>query len=113
GGANHLAHTVAAADAKVVDSALSWLQTLQRRQMGSRQIVHVDVIADAGAVRRGVVRAEDFNRGAPAENRLKDKGNEVRFRIVIFADGPIRARTRGVEVAQGGKTPTISRRILA
>ena len=49
------------ADAEVVLHPLARLELLQRQQVGLGQVVHVDVVADAGAVGRRVVGAEDLD----------------------------------------------------
>ena len=46
------------ADVELVRSAAGD-QVLQRQDMRLRQIVHVDVVADAGAIGRGVIVAKD------------------------------------------------------
>ena len=47
-------------------------------QMGAGQIVDLDVVAHAGAVRRRVIRAEHIEMGALAQRRLGRHLDEVR-----------------------------------
>ena len=49
-------------DAQVVDQGFASHQRLAGQQVGVDQIVDVDVVANAGAVRRGIVGAEDRHR---------------------------------------------------
>ena len=67
--------------------------------MGLGQIEHVDIIANTGAVRCGVVGAEDVHRFTLAEGDLEHVGDEVGFDHVVLTEffrGP-----GGIEVAQG------------
>ena len=71
----------------------------QRQEMGLRKIQNMDVVADAGAVRRVVIRSEDADFRAFAFSGLHDERDEVGFRVVVFAvDG---RRPRRVEIAEG------------
>ena len=54
---------MAAASAQIELQALAGFETCQGRQVGFGQVVDVDVIANAGAVGRGVVVAEDRDLG--------------------------------------------------
>ena len=58
-GFDHFADAVASACPEVDAQALARLEPLQRPQVGVGQIIDVDVVADARAVRRRVVVAED------------------------------------------------------
>lgn len=68
--------------------------------MGVRQVVDVDVVADAGAVRRIVIRAEDFDVFLFPGQREQDVGDEVGFRVVVFTDQAVLAAAGGIEIAQ-------------
>lgn len=67
--------------------------------MGVGQVEHVDVVADAGAVRGGVVVAEDA-RGRVLRQLLEDHRDQVEDAGVREVRG---RRARHVEVAQGGR----------
>ena len=54
--------------------------------MGAREIEDVDVVANAGAVGRFVVGAEDFDVRLLAERDFEDIRDEVRLDAVIFAE---------------------------
>ncbi len=65
------------------------------------------VVAQAGAVRGGVVRAKHLQRRSDPAGGVKREGDEVRLGIVVFADGTVRRGTGGVEIAEGGKTQPV------
>src|SRR6185295_16410798 len=56
---DHFAHAETLAVTEVVDEAVFPLERLENEQMGVRQIAHVNVIADAGAVRCRIVVSEN------------------------------------------------------
>src|SRR5687768_8712755 len=58
-GVDHFHDARAGAGAEVELQALAGLQSFERRQMRGREVVDVDVVADAGAVGSRVVVAED------------------------------------------------------
>ena len=58
----------ARADVELIGRAAAQ-QILDRQDVGLRQIVHVDVVADAGAVRRVVIVAENRDRLAGLRRR--------------------------------------------
>ncbi len=67
--------------------------------MRVREIAHVDVVAQARAVRRRIVVAEHPQPVAPA--RCVDRpGNDVNLRRVVFAELTVRIRAGGVEISQ-------------
>ena len=59
--------------------------------MGVRQVVDVDVVADAGAVRGVVIRSEDFDVFLFPGEREQDVGDKVGFRFVVFTDQAVLA----------------------
>ena len=69
--------------------------------MGVDEVLHVDVVPDAGAVRRGVVGTEELQAVPPALRHRQDERDEVGLRPVILADGAVRPGPRHVEVPQG------------
>ena len=63
-----------------------------------RQVDDVDVIADAGAVGRRIIRAENIALRFLAERDLKHVRNEMRLDAMMFAE--FFARAGGVEIAE-------------
>ena len=73
------------------------------QHMAAGQIHHVDVVAHAGAVRGGVVVAEDVHLFQLAHGDLGDVGHQVVGDAVgVLADEAGLVGTDGVEVAQQG-----------
>jgi hypothetical protein len=62
-GVDHLQHAVALAGAEVDDVEAGLRQMGQGRPVAAGEVGHVDVVAHAGAVGRGVVVAEDVDMG--------------------------------------------------
>ena len=67
----------------------AWFQQVQRLEMGICQVVHVDIVADTGSIRRGVVVAKDTNMVSLAQRGLKHDRDQMTFRIVVFTDVPV------------------------
>ena len=67
----------------------------------------MDVVADAGAVRGGVVVAEDGDRLAAALRDLEHQRDEVRLGIVALTARPVGARH--VEVSKGDRAEAVGR----
>ena len=59
-------------------------QVFERQNVGFGQVLHVDVIADAGSIGRSVVFAKNRNWLA-GEHGAQDERDEMRFRLVLFA----------------------------
>jgi len=99
---DHLAHAVTRTAAKVVGQTVPISQGLQRHHVGARQIQHVDVVPDAGAIRRRVVRTEDLDGGSLALGHFQHQGDEVCLGGMVFPQ--LRAAPRRVEIPQGCDT---------
>ena len=96
-GLYHLPDRVALSIAQVVGPA-ACVQRLQGQDVRMRQVQHVDIVADAGAVAGGIVVAKDFYVFPLAQCNLQHQGDEVGLGVVILT--PIGRRARGVEIAQ-------------
>jgi hypothetical protein len=69
-----------------VESAAGYApDVLQGAKMGFRNIQHMHVIADAGAVRRGIVVAKNFDVGCSVLDCLQDARNQVGFGTATFS----------------------------
>ena len=101
---NDLQDRKPAAGPEVKDSA-GVLGPVQRQYVCARKIAHMNVIADTGAVRRRIVIAEDFHVRPLLGSRLQDVGNQMCFRIVLFAAAFRRAG--GVEIAETHVAQTV------
>ena len=68
--------------------------------MRRRQIAHMDIVADAGPVGRGVVVAEDGDVRARAGRGLQHQRDQVCLGVVLLARLARCVGARGVEIAQ-------------
>src|SRR5271157_5838191 len=75
--------------------------------MCARQIVDMDVVANAGSIRRRVIPAEHLQFGSQARRRAEGKWNQMRLRIVQFADFSAVVCAGGIEVAQTCETEPV------
>ena len=106
-GVDHLPHRVPPSAApEIVGPADAPLgQGVHRQDVCPRQILHVDVVADAGPVRSGVVGTEYGDEGQTAVGHLEREWDQVRFRIVVLAVSG--RRSRSVEIPQAGRTQPV------
>ncbi|OQB89156.1 MAG: hypothetical protein BWX86_02525 [Verrucomicrobia bacterium ADurb.Bin122] len=65
------------------------------------------VVAQAGAVGRRVIGAEDLEVGAFAGGHLDRERDEVRLGIVVLTDGAVLGGAGGVEIAEGGEAQPV------
>ena len=76
--------------------------------MSVNQILDVDVITDARAVGRWVIRAEDRDRRALPRRGLEADRNQMCFRLMHLAESPLAVTAGDVEVAQGREGEVIT-----
>src|SRR5271157_331036 len=100
-----LAHAEPVAASQVADQLRVLFQPIEREQMRRRQVVDVNVVADASSVLGWIVRAEDGNRRSFAQRHLKHKRNQMRLRIVRLA--AVGGGSGGVEVTQAGVSQSV------
>src|SRR5688572_1361912 len=100
-GGDDLLHGRGTFGAEVVDAGRAAVaQPAEGADVGVGEVGDVHVVTEAGAVRGGIVLAEDVERGA-AGRRLEGARDDVNLRRVILAEPPVRVRAGRVEVAQG------------
>ena len=97
------AHGVAVAITEVVETGLARRET---KHVRLREIGYMDVVADARAVRRGIIRAENLDVRFLAERDGEDVGDEMRFDAVMFTE--LFARAGGVEVTERDKIESVN-----
>src|SRR2546423_8924986 len=73
---------------------------LQSADVRTGQIVNVDVIADAGSVWGGVVRAKDVQFRAQTSRGKQGQRDEMGFGIMQFTNLAAVVRAGGVEISQ-------------
>ena len=94
-GGDHILHRRGTLGADVVGRGRSaLLQPGQRANMRVGQIGHVDVVAQAGAVGRRIVLAEDVDRTARRDAASKRARDDVDLRRMILAELAVRDRRR-------------------
>jgi hypothetical protein len=97
---DHLQHATAGAGADIELVARAAVQqVLDGKDVRLRQVVNVDVVADATAVRRGVIVAEDGYRPAGFDGPQNER-NQMRLGFVLFAERRLGIGAGGIEVAQ-------------
>ena len=89
GGVYDFADGVALADADVVRDLFAGGKGIHGGDMGVDEVFDMDIIADAGAIRRGVVRAVDGDMRALAEGDFEADGNEMGFGFMVLADAAL------------------------
>src|SRR6266851_6735829 len=89
----------AAAVADVESFAGNAVDLLKRADVGIGDIEYVDVIADAGSVRCGVVRAEDIDMGQSTASGVENPRNEMSLHAMMLA--AFLGGSGSVEVAEG------------
>ena len=97
---DHFPDRVTVADSHVVVLRLLGVQFFDCQQMGSAEIIDMDIISDAGSIRSIVIGAEDGKRVAPSRCGLKHQRNQVCLGIVIFAQTSVFGTAGNVEVTQ-------------
>ena len=81
---------------------------VERRHVAARKIHHVDVVAHAGAVVRGIVVAEHADAFQLAYGHLRNVGQQVvGDALGILADQAALVRADGVEIAQQHNVPFV------
>src|SRR5262252_2716910 len=103
-----LVHGMTASGAEIEFQRMSALfEKLKRAHVGVGQVVHMDIVSNAGSVGRGIVSTEDLEFAAFRFGRGEREGNQMGFRIMKFADLAALIRARGIEIAQARKTKTV------
>lgn len=108
GGLDYFQDGIAFARAEVDGKGIAFLfEMLKGADVGVGKVVDVDVVAEAGAVGRGIVRAEDLQLKIAGQRGLESERDEVRFRIVEFTDLAGLVGSGGIEVAQAGDMQSV------
>ena len=84
-------------------------QIARAQRVRARQIADMDVVADAGAVRRRIVGAEHVHLVAPAECGLDRDLDQMRRALRRLAGAHFRVGARHVEVAQDDEAQSMRR----
>jgi hypothetical protein len=82
---NHIAYREAHTVSKVIDAVLSGTDTVQRKQVGTRQVLDVNIVTDRRSIGCGIVRSVDLNLGTLPECPLKYNRDKMCLRMVILS----------------------------
>jgi hypothetical protein len=100
---DHAAHGSGASTAEIErERALPRLQRPQCCQVCPRKVADVDEIALAGAVRGGIVGAQERQRRALPAGCVDGERNEVGFRVVALHQLSLGIGSGGIEITQAG-----------
>ena len=98
---DYFAHRGGGAGPEIIEQGLARLFELgEGGDMGPAQVVDMYVVAQTGAVGRGIVVTEHLDAVPLTQRDLKHHGDDVVFRVVVLADARVGRRAGGVEVAQ-------------
>ena len=81
--------------------------------MGISQVVDVNVVTNASAIRRWVIVTKDSDALSLPESGLQYDWNQVALRVVIFAQITVRAGAGGVKVPQYRVCETVYRSVVS
>ena len=100
-GIEHFLHSGAVSGPKVQGMARTVFQEmLDRTRVRVGKVEYMDEIANAGAIARIIVGAENLKLRAAAQRCIHRDRDGVRFRRVPFANPAFRVSAGGVEIAQ-------------
>ena len=98
---NHLPDRKSDPVAQVEDITLPPLPEVpERPDVGLGQIRNMDIIPDAGAVRRIIVCSENGDVVPLPQRNLEDQRNQMGFRIMRFSDLSVWMGSAGIEIPQ-------------
>src|SRR5437588_2604258 len=86
----------------------SAVKMLEPENVRLGQITHVNVVADAGAVRRWIIVAINFQYTTFAVNRLERCRNQMSLRVVNLADLSTFISPGSVEITKAHETQSVS-----
>src|ERR1051326_3713816 len=75
--------------------------------MSVSQIIYMNVVADAGSVRSGIVRSKNLQFGAEPGGGAQGQRDEMSFGIVQLTDFAALVCARSVEITQAGVTELV------
>ena len=105
---NHFSHAESTAGAEIQTKPFSWLQSFERLEVRNRQIIHMDVVANASSIWCWIIIAANDDVSSLAECDLQRGGDEMSFRSVVLAQISIRTGTGCVEVPKCGIGEAVS-----
>src|ERR1700704_4593835 len=97
-GFENFANAKSAAGTEIVDKLIALAQRVEHQNMRASEITHMNEIADAGAVRGGIVRAENRDIFALSEGHLERQRNQVGLGHMVLAE--LAGGSRGIEITK-------------
>jgi hypothetical protein len=112
--ADHIAYRKTIAGPQIEDTAgLAVFQPLKSQDMRIDQVANMNIIADAGAVGRIIIRAKHRESRAFPFDRIQHQRDQMGFGLMKLANLGIRVGPRDVEIAKNHMAQTVSRLIVA
>src|SRR5580692_8816113 len=108
-GGNHFLHRGSGSGSNVHrETFLPFCQVIERLQMCTCQIVHVNIVTHARSIGCWIVRPKHLQLRADSRRRAQSQWNQMRLRFVQLTDLPAFIRARRIEIAQAGEAKTVS-----
>jgi len=105
---NHLFNRVTLAGSEIHGNRFGGCQVLQAQYVGFRQVIHMNVVADAGAICSRIVIAVDGECGPFALNCLEDNRNQMALGIMHLPNRATFIGSRRIEVAEADVLQAVS-----
>src|ERR1043166_48145 len=103
---DYFAHAKTPSIAEVVDQLFVVFQGFENQQVCSGKIADVNVVANAGSIRGGIISSKNCYVLADSQGNLQCDGNQMRLRLMIFA--LISGSACGIEVAQAAVAQAVN-----
>ena len=102
------ADRVGGAGAEVVEiGGAGFVEFFKDLNVGTGKVVHVNVVAQAGAIGGRIIRAEDLDVFATSGGGVDHEGDEMSLGVVVFADRAVLRRSGGIEIAESRKAQSV------
>ena len=99
---------VGGAGAEVVEiGGTGFLEFIKDRNVGTGKVVHVHVVAQAGAIGSRIIGAEDLDVLTTSGGGVDHEGDEMGLGVMVFADRAVLRRSGGIEIAEGRKAESV------
>jgi hypothetical protein len=82
-------------------------QVFKSGYVGLSKVRHMNVVADACAIRRVQIVAENFERRCGSQRGPQGEGNQMRLRLMQLADGSVGMSAGCVEVTQRNRAQSV------
>lgn len=100
-----------AARSEVQLGGVVFIEIFQPEHVRLSKIIDVNIVADSSSIRSKIVIAENFESGALTADGVECSGNQVRFRIMHFANFDAFVCPGGIEIPEGDILQAVSARV--